>query len=303
MSFSSPPPSQNQFGGDFAPAPYQQQYVERPGDSLQSGPRKSFLATWLLSLFFGNLGVDRFYLGKIGTGVAKLLTFGGFGFWSIIDLILILAGKMTDKNDRPLDGYRQHKAKAIAITIAMWVVSIIFGIVFALLGVAAAQSVHSANVAKAQGESSAVVPAPESTYSSGVAGDGKELGNVTGNSFEVDTDGGRAKITVGKVAYVHNIDDTSNAKNGGYLIMQVQWETVSGKTTASPANFSAFTSDGTPGDMAFAPEKELQTRELNAGEVANGYVAFDIKRGDTTIEVYNDKLDKIADFSLAAPTS
>lgn len=33
----------------------------------------------LMSIFFGSLGVDRFIMGKVGTGILKLITFGGFG--------------------------------------------------------------------------------------------------------------------------------------------------------------------------------------------------------------------------------
>jgi len=52
--------------------------------------KKNWLAAVLLSIFVGSLGVDRFYLGKIGTGILKLLTVGGFGIWWLIDLILIV---------------------------------------------------------------------------------------------------------------------------------------------------------------------------------------------------------------------
>ena len=43
----------------------------------------------LMSIFFGGLGVDRFMMGKVGTGLLKLITLGGLGIWWVIDLILI----------------------------------------------------------------------------------------------------------------------------------------------------------------------------------------------------------------------
>jgi len=41
-------------------------------------------------------------VGKIGTGVLMLVTFGGFGIWALIDLIMILMGKFTDKAGNPI---------------------------------------------------------------------------------------------------------------------------------------------------------------------------------------------------------
>lgn len=59
---------------------------------------KDWLLTLLLSLFLGTLGADRFYVGKIGTGILKLITFGGCGIWALVDIIMIITGRFTDKD-------------------------------------------------------------------------------------------------------------------------------------------------------------------------------------------------------------
>lgn len=61
---------------------------------------KSRLVAALLCSCFGYLGVHRFYAGKIGTGILMLVTFGGFGIWYLIDLIMILAGSFRDGENR-----------------------------------------------------------------------------------------------------------------------------------------------------------------------------------------------------------
>ena len=63
---------------------------------------KGFVPTLLLCFFFGVLGVHRFYVGKIGTGLLQLITIGGLGIWALVDFILIVVGSFTDKQGRPI---------------------------------------------------------------------------------------------------------------------------------------------------------------------------------------------------------
>jgi TM2 domain-containing membrane protein YozV len=64
--------------------------------------KKNFTTALILSILLGGLGVDRFYLGYTGLGVAKLLTLGGCGIWSLIDIIMIATGKLKDANGNEL---------------------------------------------------------------------------------------------------------------------------------------------------------------------------------------------------------
>ncbi|KAF9102773.1 hypothetical protein BGX29_004208 [Mortierella sp. GBA35] len=59
---------------------------------------RSYPIAILLSIFFGYVGIDRFYLGYIISALLKLATAGGLGIWYIIDIILICIGALPDHN-------------------------------------------------------------------------------------------------------------------------------------------------------------------------------------------------------------
>lgn len=46
---------------------------------------KNPTVSFLFAFFLGGFGVDRFWLGQTGLGVAKVITCAGCGIWGIVD--------------------------------------------------------------------------------------------------------------------------------------------------------------------------------------------------------------------------
>lgn len=76
--------------------------VEKDNNDLSSpaavGGDKSQVTALILAVLIGGLGIHRFYLGYTWQGVVQLLTLGGLGIWSLIDLIRIITGDLQPKD-------------------------------------------------------------------------------------------------------------------------------------------------------------------------------------------------------------
>lgn len=161
MSSSVPPPyggspQQPDFGpqnpgqgSPFPPAPQgpgygAQQPQQQSGSGAYQGgpgqyapaqkPPKDFVVAWLLALFLGFLGIDRFYRGFIGLGILKLVTCGGAGVWALIDLLIIIFTGGRDSTGQQLAGYDTSKKIAWIVTPIVLVLGMIFSSVNAATG-------------------------------------------------------------------------------------------------------------------------------------------------------------------------
>ena len=69
--------------------------------NLQAANLKDPSTLLIVSIIGGHFGIDRFLLGEVGLGIAKLLTCGGLGIWTIVDWFLVM-GRTRDINLRKL---------------------------------------------------------------------------------------------------------------------------------------------------------------------------------------------------------
>ena len=84
---------------------YYYQESQRPFDAGVGTSPKSRGIALLLCVFFGYFGVHRFYAGRYLMGVLYLVTLGLFGIGWLVDILLVLLGRMRDRNGLPISNW------------------------------------------------------------------------------------------------------------------------------------------------------------------------------------------------------
>ena len=96
-----------------------QKWLVEQNAIIDDSKPQDFLSTVLFAWFLGCFGIHRFWTGHTAIGIAQLLTLGGCGIWTYIDLILICFNKFKDAQNRELRDYNS------SIGIVIFVLSLI----------------------------------------------------------------------------------------------------------------------------------------------------------------------------------
>jgi TM2 domain-containing membrane protein YozV len=67
-------------------------------DATPSQNNDRWMMSLLLCWLVGTLGIHRFYTGHTLIGILQLITAGGCGIWTLIDLIMIITGNFKDSD-------------------------------------------------------------------------------------------------------------------------------------------------------------------------------------------------------------
>jgi TM2 domain-containing membrane protein YozV len=86
------------------PGPYDPQDEEEP--ELPEASERSRSVALVLGLLGGVFGLHRFYVGRVQSGVAMVITFGGLGIWWLYDMVTLVAGEFRDADDLPVRNWQ-----------------------------------------------------------------------------------------------------------------------------------------------------------------------------------------------------
>lgn len=127
-------------------------------------------------------------------------------------------------------------------------------------------------------------------------------GPTVGVPFTADMgNGNKARITIMSAEYTDSVSVESfapAAQNGGFLLLDVLWETEEGVTTANPLYFDAKDADGRKGEMYMFADGQLGSGDVLPGDKSRGFVAFDMAPGEATVTVTDPMLQEAARIQI-----
>lgn len=126
-------------------------------------------------------------------------------------------------------------------------------------------------------------PSPTQTTATALAG------HTIGEAVKVDQGGGNAaQVTIVSASYVPNLNTGSYTRTptkGGFLVLEILWETTAGTSSPNPFYFNMRDAAGHTGSMAIGTDDDLHSVTLPAGDKVAGKVAYDIAPGPWRLTV------------------
>jgi hypothetical protein len=127
-------------------------------------------------------------------------------------------------------------------------------------------------------------------------------GPAVGAPFSVKMGNGDvARITVVSAVHTDVVTTTAFAtapKNGSYLLLDVLWETETGKTSSNPFYFSAKDSNGRKADLSLFADNQLGSGDVLPGDKTRGFIAFDIAPGASTVMISTPLMQEAARIQI-----
>ncbi len=111
-----------------------------------------------------------------------------------------------------------------------------------------------------------------------------------GEPVTVQQMSGTAEVTVNSAVWSATNDSGFDPTNGGYLLVDLTWETLDGTTYVNPLYFSIETAEGTAGDYDIFGDATLESSEQSAGDTTQGTVSFDVAQSSSYVIIITDEL-------------
>lgn len=216
-------------------------------------------------------------LGIVGLGLAVLGTIlACIPVISLFGWILLPAGFIVSLISLFLKGTKWPGITGLAVSVLGTIIAAIMGLVF--WGLLFASQVDTL---------------PE-TFPSSPSDSGSTPADVAegvlGEPVTVAQMSGSAEMTITSATWSATNDTSFEPSNGGYLVIDVSWETLDGTSYVNPLYFSVETADGTEGDLDIFGDATLEGGELTAGQSTQGTVSFDVAQSSSYVVIVTDEL-------------